>query len=800
MKGHIIAVLMGGAALGLPPSAAAAQATPDTAAQDPVATSAQETPPDGEQPAGMNDIIVTATRSSQSISRVPISVAAYTQERLDQQGVRRVDDVTRLTPGVDFTRSGYGLTTNVAIRGISSTAGAATTGIYIDDTPIQVRSIGNSAGNAYPAIFDLERVEVLRGPQGTLFGAGSQGGTIRFISPSPSLSGTSIYGRGELAFTRNGEPSYEAGIAAGAPIVQDVLGFRASASYRRDGGWVDRVPYPSGQGGERDSNSIGTRVARAALAWKAAPGLMVTPSIYYQELTSDDTAAYWVRVGNQQISDRNRQRYVNGNHIASTNRDWFVLPALKARLDLDGVEIASDTSYFVRNESGVYDYVAFVNNIFGFGNDPTPVLATPGYIDTGNLSNRQRNFAQEIRIRSTDTAARLNWLAGLFYTHARQRSHQDIANPFFNDVLAPSGLTVEALYGIPLLPGSIAYLDNFITVDKQIAGFGEVTYEIVDGLKLTGGVRVARTTLDFATTRDGPAQGGPGSDQGTQKQTPVTPKLSIAYQADPDNLFYATAAKGFRVGGVNRAIPTNAQCGSDLQSVGYANGAPGTYGSDSVWSYEVGAKNRVGPVRLAASAYLIKWKDIIENVNLPNCGFAFTDNLGSATIRGFDLSVDLQAARGLLLSAQVGYNKGTFDETLIRPGGTATLVTKGYTVGGAPWTVTVSGQYSFAASTSLDGYLRFDLNHRSRQNGLTGTFDPASINYDPTIPRNPAVTDLRFRAGLTTKSGVDVSLFLNNALNSDPLLNVSHVTTSGQIYTADAIRPISGGITLAFRY
>ena len=798
MRGYRIAALLAGAALGAV-TPALAQTAAQTAPEE-ATTPAEQAAGEAPQPAAMNDIVVTATRSSQSISRVPISIAAYTQERLDQQGVRRVDDVTRLTPGVDFSRSGYGLTTNVAIRGVSSQAGAATTGIYIDDTPIQVRAIGNSSGNAYPAIFDLERVEVLRGPQGTLFGAGSQGGTIRFISPAPNLDKLAVYGRGELAFTKNGEPSFEAGVAAGAPIVEDVLGFRVSASFRRDGGWVDRIPYPNGQGGDRDSNRVETRVARAALGWQAAPGLMITPSIYYQELTSDDTAAYWVRVGERRLSDRGDQRYVNGNHIASTNRDWFVLPALKVRLDLGGVEVASDTSYFARNESGVYDYVAFMNNIFGFGSDPTPVLATPGYVDIGHLSNRQRNFTQEVRIRSTDTGSRLSWLAGVFYTHAVQRSHQDIADPFFNTILAPSGLTVEDLYGIPLLPGDIAYLDNFHTVDKQIAGFGEVTYEVLDGLKLTAGVRVARTTLDFSTTRDGPAQGGPGSDRGTQKETPVTPKFSVAYQADANNLFYATAAKGFRVGGVNRAIPTNAQCGPDLESVGYADGAPGTYNSDTVWSYEAGTKNRIGPVRLATSAYLIKWKNIIDGVNLPNCGFAFTDNLGSATIRGFDLSLEWQAMRGLLLSAQAGYNKGTFDETLIRPGGTATLVTKDYTVGGAPWTVTVSGQYDFAATARLDGYLRFDLNYRSRQNGLSATFDPNSINYDPTIPRDPAVTDLRLRAGLVTKSGLDVSLFLNNALNSAPLLNVDHVTTSGQIYTADAIRPINGGLTVAFRY
>lgn len=112
----------------------------------------------GVEAGELEEIVVTATRSAQAANRVPVSLAAYTQEGLDSQGVRQIDDVTRLTPGVQFNRNGYGLTSNIAIRGISSAAGSATTGIYIDDTPIQVRSIGNSASNAYPAIFDLERV------------------------------------------------------------------------------------------------------------------------------------------------------------------------------------------------------------------------------------------------------------------------------------------------------------------------------------------------------------------------------------------------------------------------------------------------------------------------------------------------------------------------------------------------------------------------------------------------------------------------------------------------------------------
>jgi iron complex outermembrane recepter protein len=171
---------------------------------------------------------------------------------MDAQGLKNIDDLTRLTPGVTFSRNGSGTNCNdessdINIRGIDSSAGASTTGFYIDDTPVQARHIGFGSVNAFPALFDLDRVEVLRGPQGTLFGAGAEGGAVRFITPEPGLTEYSGYDRAELAFTQFGAPSYEAGAAFGGPIIDNVLGFRVSTSYRFDGGWVDRVSYDASQ-------------------------------------------------------------------------------------------------------------------------------------------------------------------------------------------------------------------------------------------------------------------------------------------------------------------------------------------------------------------------------------------------------------------------------------------------------------------------------------------------------------------------------------------------------------------------
>ena len=184
------------------------------------------------------EVVVTATRREESLSKVPISLSVLTQESMDVKGVKDINDVARLTPGVTVDAS---QTNAISIRGISSSGGSGTTGIYIDDVPIQVRDLGFNSDDALLKIFDLDRVEVLRGPQGTLFGAGSEGGTVRYITVQPSLTKSSIYAKAETSYTQGGSINYEAGIAGGVPLIDGVLGVRESAWFRRDGGWIDRV-------------------------------------------------------------------------------------------------------------------------------------------------------------------------------------------------------------------------------------------------------------------------------------------------------------------------------------------------------------------------------------------------------------------------------------------------------------------------------------------------------------------------------------------------------------------------------
>ena len=187
---------------------------------------------------GLQEITVTATRREESLSKVPISVTALTQEEMDNRGIKDFQDIVRYTPGVNIDNSG---TNAISIRGISSSGGAGTTGIYIDDTPIQMRSLGFSPDDTLPKTFDLQRVEVLRGPQGTLFGAGAEGGAVRYILTPASTTTPDTYVRSEMSYTQYGQPNGEIGIARGQPVADGVFGVRASIWYRYDGGWIDRV-------------------------------------------------------------------------------------------------------------------------------------------------------------------------------------------------------------------------------------------------------------------------------------------------------------------------------------------------------------------------------------------------------------------------------------------------------------------------------------------------------------------------------------------------------------------------------
>lgn len=354
--------------------------------------------PADDEAADSSEIVVTATRQSQSLNKVPLSVSAFTRDAIDSRGIRDFTDIIRQTTGVTFERSNT--TTNIAIRGVNSSVGAATTGIYIDDVPIQIRQLGYGGGNVYPLVFDLDRVEVLRGPQGTLFGAGSEGGTVRFITRQPSLSAPHVYGRAELSGSEHGAASGEAGISLSGPFVNDTLGVAASIYYRRDGGYVDRVyagtvANPSSTTNppivEKNANYNDSFVGRAALTWQPTPDLKITPSFYYQEVDANDSGENWER-----FSDYSRHIFRNGDPVRENSADIFKLTSLNISYNLGPVDIIGVGSYFDRRQRFIQDYTTFDQTLFTGPN--LPFFAdqqAPAFFEID-----QKNWTGELRIQS----------------------------------------------------------------------------------------------------------------------------------------------------------------------------------------------------------------------------------------------------------------------------------------------------------------------------------------------------------------------------------------------------------------
>jgi iron complex outermembrane recepter protein len=243
----------------------------------------------------LEEVVVTATRHSDAANRVPLSLSAQTQQALDQQGIQTIADLQATVPGLRLSGQEAAGNATVAIRGISQQSGtSATTGFYLDETALQKRAAGGFAsqnGTPVPPLFDLERVEVLRGPQGTLFGGGSEGGTIRYIQPAPSLTNYSAYGRAQWLTTQSGDPSYEAGAAFGGPIIENTLGFRASIYSRKSGGYIDLTDYRTGQVYDANSNSAELHMGRVALAWAPSSSTRLTLSYFKSEDNTDNLSS-----------------------------------------------------------------------------------------------------------------------------------------------------------------------------------------------------------------------------------------------------------------------------------------------------------------------------------------------------------------------------------------------------------------------------------------------------------------------------------------------------------------------------
>jgi iron complex outermembrane receptor protein len=791
-----------------------------------------------EEAGPLQEITVTATRHEESLSKVPISVTALTQDAMDLRGIKDFQDVAKFTPGVIIDNSG---TNNISIRGISSSGGAGTTGIYIDDTPIQIRALAFNPDDALPKAFDVDRIEVLRGPQGTLFGAGSEGGTVRYITTQPSLDKTSFYSRDELSFTQGGAPSYEAGIAAGGPLIDGTLGARVTVWYRHDGGYIDRIDPTTLALDEKNANWDRTVLIRLAALWQPVEGIDITPSIYYQDRYRNDVENYWPIYSNP--SDNS---FVSANPTRNPDPDRFYLASVKAEGDLGFAKLISNTSFYHRRETTGYDGTLYDLSFYQSGvfldpnsgapiSNPYPLVDGTGvhlpagalnYRSPATVDNGQQNLTEEIRLQSNDSSSKFIWTTGLFFNVNRQSYLEQIHDPLLNELsMAATGQPYTNFFvdpnGNPVVydarfPND-SYFLNTNAKDQQIALFGEGNYSFTEQFKLTAGVRFSRTKFDNHTLTGGPQLFlEPQTVDSSQTNNSFTPKVSFSYQADPRNLYYFTYAKGFRPGGANNPVP-QAACQADFTAFGITS-SPATFSPDTVNSFEVGAKNNFdNRVKLATSVYYIRWNNIQQTVVPPICQISFISNLGTAVAKGFDLQAEVALTDAFTLELATGYTDAryTSDSVLAPPPANpppgftpvAPVVSSGDAITGqsgqpgSPFTATIGLEYRFDLA-GHSSFIRVDDEYEGRpkwnspqQDSTTLQFDSANYFLSPT---NFASA----RAGMTF-GGWQVAAFVDNLTDNHVVTNFNFTIDPGdgnsRLERQFTFRPRTIGLTFTYR-
>jgi iron complex outermembrane recepter protein len=724
-------------------------------------------------PPSIPDLVVTATKREEFLRDVPVSATVLSGDAMSEAGITNIAGIAAVTPGVEYdfnAQWGGGVLTNVAIRGIDSKVGTSTTGIYFNDAPIQARN-GNF-GNPYPVTFDLARVEVLRGPQGTLFGAGAEGGAIRFISNEASTTAFSALSRLELGSTQYGGISYEAGAAVSGPLVDGIVGARITAWYRDDTGYVDHVDPFTGARVERNSNETRTDAVRVSLAVEPNESLRITPLLAHQSLRNDDTSSFY-----EYLSDSGAGILRNGKLLSQPMNDGFTLTSAKLEYRFAGAKLTLVSSYFDRTATATIDTTNEAGAVFygGFGN-PLGAAYPSSYADAVPTltSLHQIVLSQEVRLTSSGADEPLRWTAGLFFSRAQQDERQ---------------------YTYPIAtPANLGVYSNEDDTDTLSSGFGNVELQVAPNWKTRLGLRIDDVDSEFTQYAGGFANvGAPPYSHAVMDEKPVTPQFTLEYTAADDSLNYASIAKGFRVGGINTALP--GQCGQ--------REVPSSYASDSVWSYEIGTKRRAfdDRLQLAASVFYLRWHDIQEH-EVPACGFGYVANAGAATGKGVDLSLDAALTEQLAFGVAVESVDVRYDQTVLANG--ELIVDRGAVVGGvphvpSPWNGTVFVRYQRSVGALADAYARTEEIVHSHSPGPFSELDPRSISYSPRYTADPATALLNLQVGLTWPHW-DLKMFVNNVLDSLPVLQRNADAGTSSLIYAYSFRPRTIGFTASYNF
>ncbi|EJL24225.1 TonB-dependent receptor [Novosphingobium sp. AP12] len=711
---------------------------------------AQSTPAARSAPSNdPSEIVVTATRREGTALEAPLSLTAIGEKELEKTGATSITQIADRIPGLTFATLGPNAN-RFFIRGIGSFASnqSPTTGLYFDETPLQVRT-STGLFSPDPIMYDLARVEVLRGPQGTLFGSSAMGGTIRFISnkPDPSKFEGKVYA--EASTTDDGGDSYNLKGAVNIPLVEDKLAVRIVGVHAYDAGWIDNI-RPVGaniyenvnrpEAWDRDVNWLKTNAVRVMVGFTPDATLRITPSFYYSRVKGGAVKP----LQDEALGVRNRQearwidepldtRLINANLLVEKDVDV-----------LGGMTLLSSTSYL----DGKLDRIV---DVTGFGPTQPGLVQPVGRRITIAFDSRARvkQWTQDLRVVSKSDGP-LGYVAGAYYNNTK--SPTLIVNRVIND------------YGTGAAP--IQRIRDFGFKQEEKALYGELTLTL-GAFELGAGGRYFRYDQTDSRLQARPFRTVPiDYDFSVRtKEDGFTPHLTAAFKPTPNQNFYVTYSQGFRTGGSNAPI-TEDQCPAALrQQLGIPDN-PGPFKSDKTTNYEAGAKVRAGQVQFSGAVYQIDWDDY-QQADSRSCGisaFSYTANAGKVRSRGAEAEVSVSPIEGLNLSGNAAYINAKFRND--NP-------SLGYKAGDAlpdipRWTYGGVAEATVPVNTALSFRLRGDFNHVSGMRTASGT------STGPTPDRRAAYTLVNASAALVSDDQWELTFFVRNL--TDAIANYGYDT------------------------
>ena len=692
----------------------------------------------------IEEVIVTSQRRSERLQDVPISITAVGGEALDRSSVRSVAEALNTVPGVatatSATNARSGNRPSVIIRGVAPTTGSSTVAYYLDSIPFGAfGSLAYASIAPDPSPYDLDRVEVMRGPQGTLYGLSASNGVVRVLTKDADLREFELKARGSMAGTKDGAMSYRADAALNAPLVEDKLAVRIVAGYQDSGGWIDRT-------NEDDANSSQSSNARLKVNAKPTENFSVGLLAWRSETDVDASP----------VSPDGRHSSFTLDTPAFEDFDAY---GLKLAYDTSVASITSTTSYLD------YSLQAFID--FGVINLPNIIVENTSELEV---------WSQEVVVNSTHEGP-LRWTIGGIYRSGEVES------------LAVRRNALTGGFGAPNLAPNIQRNDS-----DSLAFFGEATLALFDGkLELTGGLRYFEEEIEATELSSSTAVGGipPGGLLTSgDKFDSVTPRAVVSWHPNGDSTIYASYGEGFR-SGVTQAFSTL------RQAPGF-----GATESDLLKNYEVGVKASVwdGRLNFEAAAFYIDWEDVLSSLQVvvtqtPLFLVTGVVNAAEASGPGAEAALSVQPVDGLTMSASVGWNDLKYAEDVFNASGVRVIFADERLTGSPEWTAGAAVQYVFdIGGNGWQGRLGASANYLSK---IISARNAARV---PLTGDSMFVAGASFAVesggGPAAINNWTATLFVENLTDENPILVRDQFSPEWN----SGMRPLTVGLQLDFKF